>query len=327
MLLVTKDLSTGYRQKNGQIAIHQNLNISLPEGKLITLIGPNGSGKSTMLKTISGLLDPLSGSVFIDQKNLKNSSNQEKSRLISLVLTDRIVNGYLSVEELVSFGRYPYTGWGGKLSPADWLKVDEAISLCSLDQLRDKNCDQLSDGERQRAMIARAIAQDTPIIILDEPTAHLDLSYRVEILTLLKQLSRKTNKSIVVATHELELALNLADQMWLMPKKGEFFNALPEELALNGSISSSFNSALVQFDETHGNFNILSDPHQSVSLSGEGPRRFWTQKALNREGIGTKPEAEIKIVVSEKHWLVNNEECQSLSEVLTEVQQLLKKTA
>jgi len=327
MLLVTKDLTTGYSQKKEQVIIHEQLNISLPEGKMVALIGPNGSGKSTLLRTIAGLQKPLSGSVLVDGKNLFSCNNAEKSTLISLVLTDRIEAGYLSVEQVISFGRYPYTGWGGNLSPADWDRIEQAIILCHLERLAKKPFSQLSDGEKQRTMIARAIAQDTPIVVLDEPTAHLDLSYRVEILSLLKQLSRNTNKSIVVATHELDLAMHLADQLWLMPAQHQFFSNIPEELALNGNISDSFNSALVQFDEWSGTFRINRHPTKFIKLTGAGPRAVWTQKALEREGFGIDKKSETEVVLTEEAWCINNETVLTLTALISKAKEMLNEQA
>ncbi len=321
-MLVAKNISTGYVQKKQTAIVHDNLELSLPEGQLVALIGPNGSGKSTLLKTLSGLIKPLAGEVLVDGKQLANCSNHQKSTLISLVLTDRVVNNFLQVEQLVSFGRYPYTGWIGNLSDHDWQKIDEAIALCHLENLREKAFDTLSDGEKQRAMIARAIAQDTPIVILDEPTAHLDLASRVEILQLLRQLSRKTGKSIVVATHELELAINLADELWLMPKKGQFIAGLPEELVLSGQLSEAFSSALVQFNEHSGNFQLTPNYTTAINLIGTGLRYQWTRKALTRLGVAELSDAEHQLKVLEDGWELDGVKFSTLAQVAQQLKSL-----
>lgn len=249
MILSAQHIDLGYRQKKGDIRIHQDISVDLKEGELVCLIGPNGSGKSTLLRTLAGIASPLAGEVMIGNRKLSAVSNQEKGLLIAMVLTDRVVNNFLKVQDLVALGRYPYSGWMGRLNAEDRVKTEEAIELCSLQDLRHKTLDRISDGERQRVMIARAIAQDTPIIILDEPTAHLDMKTRVEILLLLRNLARLTKKSTVVATHELELAISLSDELWLMPEKGRFIKGKPEDLVNTGILSEVFNSEQIRFDE------------------------------------------------------------------------------
>lgn len=319
MVLKAENIEVGYWVKKKHISVQRNVSVIMQAGELVALIGPNGAGKSTLLRVLAGINEPFSGIVWIDGRKLSSISSPEKSRMISLVLTDRVTNNFLSVEDLVALGRYPYSGWIGRLNQEDKDHTERAIKLCSLEHLRYQTLDQLSDGERQRAMIARAIAQDTPIIILDEPTAHLDLKTRVEVLLLLRTLARETNKAIVVATHELELAIGLADEVWLMPEKLAFVQGLPEELILSGQLSGAFNSGQISFDENAGSFKITANTIGAVNIIGEGLRVKWTQKALLRKGFENNPLSTTIISVGENHWMINGKRCETLKELLKSI--------
>lgn len=192
-----------------------NLNLSIPKGKFIALLGANGVGKSTLIRTLANLQKPLVGSVFLKGKNINNYSAKGFAREVSLVLTDRVQGGNLNVQELVEMGRYPYTNWTGKLTSLDNEKVDEAIHLCAIGYLKDANIFEISDGQLQKAMIARALAQDGDLMLLDEPTVHLDANNRYAVVELLRKLVDETDKSILMSTHQVELALKMADNLWL----------------------------------------------------------------------------------------------------------------
>ncbi|MDQ3396077.1 MAG: ABC transporter ATP-binding protein, partial [Bacteroidota bacterium] len=197
LYLQTKDLSVGYIKGAKETSILQNLQLDLRGGQMTCLLGPNGVGKSTLIRTLSAVQKPLSGAVHIKEKNILDYKPDELARMISLVLTEKIPGGNLNVFELVSLGRYPYTGWSGNLDKEDKEKVIHSIKVTSIEHLKEKRIQELSDGELQKAMIARAIAQDGQIMFLDEPTAHLDVSNRVEIMTLLRKLAWETNKAIL----------------------------------------------------------------------------------------------------------------------------------
>ena len=214
------NLAIGYPGKHSVKIVAEGISESLQSGELTCLIGENGAGKSTLLRTLSGFLPALSGEISIMGKPLRAYREKELATVIGVVLTEKTNLQNMTVAELVGMGRSPYTGFWGRLSAKDRQKVDEALSLVGIGWLRERMVQTLSDGERQKVMIAKALAQETPIIFLDEPTAFLDYPSKVEILHLLHRLSQEMGKTIFLSTHDLELALRVADRVWLM-KKGE----------------------------------------------------------------------------------------------------------
>lgn len=210
MTLTAQDLTIGYTAKS---PVLQNLEFQLPESSLTCIIGDNGVGKSTLLKTITGSLKAISGDIFMDLMPLSKMSAAGKSRTFSLVLTDRIQDDIITVHDLVSMGRMPYTGFFGRLSDADEQIVSEAMETMKVSHISSQYISEISDGQRQRVLIAKAIAQQTPIMILDEPTAFLDYKSRIELMRLLKDLAA-TGKSILMTTHDLDLVEKFAD--WIL---------------------------------------------------------------------------------------------------------------
>lgn len=212
-----RNLSIGYDERGkGRKCIAQGIQAHLCGGELTCLLGANGAGKSTLLKTLSAFLPPLEGDILIGGKALRGYSDNERARLIGVVLTERPELHHMTVRELVGMGRSPYTGFWGRMSKEDQDIVDEAISLVGMQEMASRQVDTLSDGERQKAMIAKALAQQTPIIFLDEPTAFLDYPSKVEAMLLLRRLAHDTGKTIFLSTHDVELALQTADTLWLM---------------------------------------------------------------------------------------------------------------
>lgn len=280
IILNTKKLDIGY----GNNYIAKNLMLQLYAGEMVCLIGPNGCGKSTLIRTLVGLQDSLGGNVEIKGKKLNKISLSEKSKLISWVLTDNMPTGSLKVSEIVEMGRFPYTNWFGKLSEKDKNIINNAIEAVHLTHKKDYRYNSLSDGEKQRTMIAKALAQDTPIIFLDEPTSHLDLPNTIEIMQLLRDLARKTRKAILLSTHELELTLQVADKIWMMtPNK--LTRGLPEDLILSGDLQKTFGTERFRFDETTGGFRMNYPVSKQVTLHGDnGVFYYWTERALLRNG-------------------------------------------
>ena len=280
MILNTKKLDIGY----GKTHIAQNLMLQLYAGEMVCLIGPNGCGKSTLIRTLVGLQDALGGYVEIKGKKLSKISLANKSKLISWVLTDNMPTGSLRVREIVEMGRFPYTNLFGKLSEKDNEIIENAINAVNLSHKKDYRYCSLSDGEKQRTMIAKALAQDTPIIFLDEPTSHLDLPNTIEIMQLLRELARKTKKAILLSTHELELTLQVADKIWMMtPNK--LTKGLPEDLILSGSLQKTFGTERFRFDETTGGFRMNYPASKEVNLQGDkNVFYYWTERALLRNG-------------------------------------------
>ena len=275
--LTTKNLTIGY--SDHRQVLFENLNVALFGGEMICFMGPNGVGKSSLLRTLSGLQKPLSGKVQIHV----SSDVDDHSRKIAVVLTDRVQALNLTVEEIVAFGRYPYLGWNIKLTAEDREIIMTSVEQVRLHLLLKKKLYQLSDGQLQMVMIARALAQNTPIILLDEPTAHLDLNNRVEIMNLLRQLARSTGKAILLATHELDLALQTADLIWLTGKNQNILTGLPEDLVLNGSFDEIF--AFKGFDLKTGRVRHDAFRKSRVHLTGDGPEYLWTKNALERNGF------------------------------------------
>ncbi|MFC4097080.1 ABC transporter ATP-binding protein [Euzebyella saccharophila] len=246
-----KNLSIGYKNKT----IVENITFSGKERDLIAIIGVNGVGKSTLLKTLAQMLPKLSGAVGVQQKELEHYPPIELASLISVVLTDGLASKDLSVLELIALGRQPYTNWLGSLKQEDKKIVQGAIQDLDLVEIQHKKCYELSDGQLQRVLIARALAQDTNIILLDEPTSHLDLYHKVQILKLLKSIAKNRNKTIVYTTHEIEMAIQLCDKILLLNKKENPFGE-PYELIEQGVFESLFPKDTVTFDATSGTFKI-----------------------------------------------------------------------
>ncbi len=255
--LYTLNLSIGYSSKKETNIIAQNINLSFEKGKLISLIGENGIGKSTLLKTLTGIQKPISGEVFLNDKNIFNYTNLELAQNLSLVLTEKLPPSNLTVFELIALGRQPYTNWIGKISENDLHQINKAIEITNIEHLRHKKHFEISDGQLQIVLIARALAQDTPLIILDEPTTHLDLLHKVSLLKLLKKLSSETEKCILFSTHDIDLAIQLSDEMIVMlPEKIVQDN--PCKLIETGMFNELFNDSSIVFDTNKGKFVIYN---------------------------------------------------------------------
>src|SRR5258708_1959810 len=285
-LLQTMDLAAGYVSGQKKILpIAGPLAVDIYAGQLICLLGPNGSGKSTLLSTFAGLQPPLGGRIKITGADAHKLKPAQLAKKISLVLTDSVKNSNLNAYSLVALGRYPYSNWLGILSEADKAIITRAIEAAQIGSLLNRKVATLSDGESQKVMLARALAQDTPLMMLDEPTAHLDLPSRIQLMRLLHQLARQTNKGILVSTHELDLALQVADQVWLFQTGGRLSKGTPEDLVLDGTFETVFEKEGIFFDKTTGTFNMHEGNSKQVGLIGEGAAAFWTKRALQRQGF------------------------------------------
>ncbi|MBR5148822.1 MAG: ABC transporter ATP-binding protein [Bacteroidaceae bacterium] len=246
-VLELRDLYIGYSDdKNRRIVAH-TLNAELPSGVLTCLIGANGVGKSTLMRTMAAFQPPLRGEVYVEGKSIAEYVPRELSERIGVVLTEKNMPADLTVEEVVGLGRVPYTNFWGSLTKHDQNVVDEAISLVGLDALRHRKIHQVSDGERQKAMIAKALAQQTPLIFLDEPTAFLDYPSKIAMMQLLRRLAHEQGKLIVLSTHDLEIAFQTADRLWLLQKSGLQAGTL-DELSESGAISAFLDSDELYYD-------------------------------------------------------------------------------
>jgi len=318
-ILSTHLLSIGYSKNGIQNIVQSDLDLKLISGEMVCLIGPNGTGKSTLLRTLSGLQKPLSGKIQIDKQDLLKLTHTDKAVLIALVLTEKVDVDNATVYDIVSFGRHPYSNWWGNISKNDITSINEAIDLVHLNHKKRSYLSELSDGELQRVMIAKALAQDTPIIMLDEPTAHLDLPNRVEIMLLLHKLAHTTGKAIVLSTHELDMALQAADRIWLMTNDKGIECGVPEDLVLNGHFNNAFQSKAFVFNSANGNFSMNYPMTRKVWVTGDKTRMYWTFRALARAGYMVVPEADFTIKINEKSWLFNDREFLSVGELLSEL--------
>ena len=299
-VLTTHNLTIGYRKR----VVAENLSLELRAGELVCLLGPNGAGKSTLLRTLAGMQPPLSGYALLQDDDVSKLSAREIAKRLSIVLTERVDAGTITARELVALGRYPYTDWMNRQTDADRHAVEQAIRAVGATTLADRHVHELSDGERQKIMIARALAQEPVVMMLDEPTAFLDLPRRVEILYLLRSLARETRRAILLSTHDLDLALRCADQVWLMTQEGRMHVGAPEDLVLSGAFGRAFASMGAHFDGESGTFAISAPSIGTVNLIGEGTTAQWTARALEREGFRLDPTSGVTVEVDgeQRRW-------------------------
>lgn len=257
IILQASKISIGYTSKKAKNIIASSIDLSLGKGKLIALIGANGIGKSTLLRTITGIQKPLSGTISLNEKNIHELDALTLAQNLSVVLTEKLPPSNLTVWELIALGRQPYTNWIGTLTDNDIAKINEAIELTQIGHLKSKRHYEISDGQLQIVLIARALAQDTPLIILDEPTTHLDLLHKVALFKLLKKLTQETGKCILFSTHDIDMAIQLSDEMIIMTPENTAQDQ-PCNLILKGSFNTLFKDEHIVFDSEKGKFVITS---------------------------------------------------------------------
>lgn len=286
-IISAHNISIGYSKNRKQEtnALYKSLSFELYPGELTCLLGTNGAGKSTLLRTLTGLQAPLSGEVLLNSKSISQYTEQEVSTTIGLVLTDKTTAGGFTVSELVSMGRYPYTGFFGNLSKKDHQIVEKAMNDVCIVHKASSYVAELSDGERQKVMIAKALAQECPIIILDEPTAFLDIVNRIEIMNLLRHLAVTQNKTILLSTHDIELALTLADRLWLLARDKGLLCGITEDIILSSdSINDYIGNGNIIFDKQAGRFLSRLKTKDIVYLEAEGNLYHWARNFLMRKG-------------------------------------------
>lgn len=309
VLLQSRDLSIGYSGKKRPVA--SCLDLSIRRGELICIIGPNGVGKSTLLKTLAGVLPPVEGEVLLEGKDLDKWSRREKARKTALVSTEKPDPPGFCVRDIVALGRYPYTDWRGRMRSRDHSAVERALDQVGAHYLSSRVFQHLSDGEKQKVMIARALAQEPDVIFLDEPTAFLDLLRKVEILNILKKLAEREKKSVLIAIHDISLALDQADRIWLFEPGRGIVEGSPEDLVLQGEIEETFSTGELIFDPVTGNYPFQSDRRGVVGLSASGKPAYWTARALRRNGFKVRAGSDFSIMVRVDHdgevyrWTLN----------------------
>lgn len=291
-------VSVGYRDSRGrERVVKSNISLGAEKGELVALIGGNGIGKSTLLRTLAGFQLPISGDITVSGKSIASYREKELATMLSFVSTKIIRVANLSVFEMVALGRFPHTNWFGKLTEEDRRVVNESIRMVGLDGYQSRPINQISDGERQRAMIARTLAQDTDIIVLDEPTAFLDVPNKYEIVSILHHLAREKNKTIIFSTHDLNIAVSEVDMIWLM-LQDDVVQGAPEDLILNGQFPLLFQKSDLVFDMKKGDFRIKRHPKLTARLTGSGTELLWTQKALERNGLEMNNDADTEIEIT-----------------------------
>jgi iron complex transport system ATP-binding protein len=291
MYIETNNLTVGYPLRNGQKEVLKSLNLSLKEG-LTALIGLNGSGKSTLMKSLANLLPPLDGSLFVGGEIVKK--NTDLSSKVSLVTTEKVTDVRFSVREIVEIGRYPHTTWTMRLSKKDREIIENALEATGCTEIAEKKISELSDGQYQKTMIARALAQETPICLLDEATSHLDVLNRYDIAFMLKNVARTEKKAILISTHNLETGFEAADEVWLIDENKNIVCGSPEDLVLGGAFSRLFDGKNVIFDVEKGGICRQNETviRAHFNLQGDPVAIFWLEKALLKKGFGRAADAE-----------------------------------
>ncbi len=287
--LSAKGLQIGYRLKGGRVhTVHSDLTLNLRAGEVTSLLGLNGAGKSTLLRTLCGFQPPIGGEVMLLGREITSYSQREISRTIGVVLTEKTNAGGITVYELVTLGRHPHTGFFGSLSQADHSIVEESLKAVGIEHKSKSYVSELSDGERQKVMIAKVLAQQCPIIILDEPTAFLDVTSRIETMVLLRKLASEQGKTILLSTHDLDMAIQMSDSLWLQKKGAPLYDGTPEDLILSRRLSNFFNRDQIKFDISTGKLNIPI-PERPIGVEGDFLTSYWVGNALVRAGY--KPSA------------------------------------
>ena len=303
--LLARDLAIGYRSPRQRRAVLEHLNLEVRPGDLVCLLGPNGIGKSTLLRTLARMQPALWGHVELGGADLGSLSQTELARKLGVVLTDRVDVEALTARRIVELGRYPHSGWFGGLADADRRVVAWALEAVGAAHVSERDFSRLSDGERQRVMIARALAQEPVLLILDEPTAFLDVPSRVELMALLRQLTRARRLAVVIATHDLELALRTADVVWLMMPGGEVVTGAPEDVVLGGGIARAFEGRQIRFRPEDRSFRLLTGDRGVAAVRGSGLRAAMAGAVLEREGYAiadVASSADFQIEILENGW-------------------------
>ena len=296
--IVIDELTVGYHPGKDQKILISGFSGQLIPGETIALMGSNGSGKSTLLRTITGSQRQLSGKVLLNGKSISGLSMREKARYISYVSTEPVRVGNMSVFDLVGLGRYLYSGAWGSLSANDIAVVNQCIELTGMKGFEYRQMNGLSDGERQRCMIARALAQDTPVIILDEPTAFLDVRNKYEIIHLLRKLAAEQGKSIIFSSHDFSISLGMADKIWLI-KNEKLVEGAPEDLALQNHFQSLFEGSPIAFHPESGEVIMAEPLMRGIQIDAPANLRGWIVKAMQRKGVFEDTASVVKLVAKE----------------------------
>ncbi len=285
-------LAIGYQHGDSTRCIASGLDLALQAGEFVCLLGPNGTGKSTLIRSLSGMQAPLSGVIRIAGCEFHRIPPRQRARLVSVVLTETLPPGMMDAYTMVALGRHPYSGWFGSLGTADHARIEWALAAVGAGELARRQIAELSDGERQKISIARALAQEANVMLLDEPTAYLDLPRRVELMRILRDLAHSQGLALLLSTHDLDLALRFADRLWVLNHTGGLIQGYPEAIAMSGQFARVFESENLDWDPTTGSFRAHPAPCLRVKVTGDGVPALWTRRALERLGFGLTREAQ-----------------------------------
>lgn len=281
-MIKVKNIHLGFTSKTANTILLEDVSFDLSEGMLYSILGSNGKGKTTLMKALAAFHKPMKGEVLLQNKNINSYSYPELSRLISVVFTEKTQVEYMSVFEMVSLGRAPYTGFYGSLNSSDLRVISNSMNLCGISHLKQRNVATLSDGEYQKTLIAKALAQETPIIFMDEPANYLDAAGRITLMKLLRDLVRNENKTIVLSMHEIDLALKYSDKILMFNGNKKLKMGMPEDLILNGSINGLFAPQGLVFNIHEGIFHDESEEKVQVKIDAPEVLKIWILNALKR---------------------------------------------
>lgn len=304
-VLETRDLIIGYEK-----SLMPAINVELRQGDVVALAGPNGAGKSTLFKTITGHIPPLSGQIKLFGKDIREYNNTQRASLYSIVLTERPDDMFITVFDIVASGRYPHMGLLAKMSRHDKKIIIESLEQTSTEHLIDRTFVSLSDGEKQKVMIAKALAQDTPLIYMDEPAAFLDYPSKVELMTLMLKLAQEQNKTILFSSHDLDMLLHNADKLWIVAPNKKLITGVPEDLVINDHIEHYFSRKDIRFDKETARFEISTTPRQTTIHieRDDSYRHLWLRHALMRKGynITDTNDSNIALHITDEVIIVSN---------------------
>lgn len=281
-MLKTNNLSVGYNNK----VVVSDINIEVKSGEILCLLGSNGAGKTTLLRSLSKLISPIKGEIYLNGVNINHISRKALSKKMALVLTNRLLGDLMTVQDIVNIGRYPYTGFFGNLSKKDLIMVDEALESVDALHLKKRYFDELSDGEKQKVLVARALVQEPEIIILDEPTTHLDIKHRLELINILKKLSKEKSISVILSLHEIDIALKSCDKVALIKNNKVIAYGQPEDVVDENVINSLYELDDKNFNSLLGSVEISNKSKNEVFIIGGGGKATPIYRAFTKKGIG-----------------------------------------
>ncbi len=305
-----ESLKIGYVSGKEETQLLPPLSACANNRELIAVIGKNGIGKSTLLRTLSGLQKPLGGKIFFGDQNITEYSRTELALKVGYISTEIVKVTNMTVYDLVALGRFPHTNWTGRIKNEDHVALIDALRKTSMESFSAKFISELSDGERQKVMIARILAQDTGIMIMDEPTAFLDVAGKYEIFHLMNHLSESSDKTIIFSTHDLQMAISQSDKIWLI-LDDKLIEGAPEDLMIEGAFDNLFNSSAVIFNSDDGTFTNRNESRGGIFIEGDGDKRFWTEKAVSRAGFTLSTEKSFPFIMIpspiNKNWQLSFE--------------------